>query len=117
LIGGIITFTIALAGIHSWFSLQTFGPGFSFGWFGFPQMTSGEAIIFFVVGAVLGVLTIVGAVLQYSGKKSRVKTGSILVLVFSLAGIPFSFFGMIIGGTLSVVGAILGLTWKPEADL
>jgi nitric oxide reductase large subunit len=118
LIGGIATLIIALVGIRSWFSLSSrLGPGFSFGWLGFPDVTSAEAIILFVVGAILAVLTIAGAVVQYSGRKSRVKTGSIFVLVFSLAGIPFTFFGMIIGGSLSTAGALLGLTWKSESAL
>jgi uncharacterized membrane protein len=35
-------------------------------------MASGEAIAIFIIGAIFGILIIVGAVLQYSEEKSRV---------------------------------------------
>lgn len=64
-------------------------------------------------GLVIGVIVLAGAFMINSEDKSRVTTGSIIVLVFSI----MSFFiggGFIIGFLLCVVGSILGLTWKPS---
>src|SRR5712692_2230264 len=117
LIGGIITLILGLLSINSWFSLHsTVGGGFNYELFNFVNMTAGAAILLFVLGAICGISIIIGAVLQYSGEKSRVRVGSILVLVASIVGIPSTFFGLIIGGILSVVGAALGLTWKPKSS-
>ncbi|MGB9718314.1 MAG: hypothetical protein ACPL4E_07740 [Thermoproteota archaeon] len=65
-------------------------------------------------GIVIGIIVLVGAFMINSEDKSRVTTGSIIVLVFSI----MSFFiggGFIIGFLLCIVGSILGLTWKPSA--
>ncbi|MBO3754174.1 MAG: hypothetical protein FGF53_04765 [Candidatus Brockarchaeota archaeon] len=65
-------------------------------------------------GLVIGVIVLAGAFMINSEDKSRVTTGSLIVLVFSI----ISFFiggGFIIGLLLCVVGSILGLTWKPSA--
>jgi hypothetical protein len=114
LIGGIITLISGLISINSWFALySTLGPGFVYSSLGLGDMASGEAIVFFIIGAICGTLIIVGAVLQHSGEKSRVRRGSILVLIASIVGIPSTYFGMFIGGILSVVGAAQGLAWKP----
>ncbi|MDA4126068.1 MAG: zinc ribbon domain-containing protein [Thaumarchaeota archaeon] len=108
LIGGIITLILG----------SIAGAGFAAGLFGLGtaslSVAIGAAIIFLVVGLICGILIIVGAVLQYSEDKSRVRTGSIVVLVFTLVGIPFTFFGLIIGGIMSIIGAVLGFTWKPS---
>ncbi|MEM3142407.1 MAG: DUF4064 domain-containing protein [Zestosphaera sp.] len=66
-----------------------------------------------VVGLVFGVLIIVGAVLIYSGNPGRVKTGSILVLIFSILSLFTVGGGFFIGFILGLIGGILGLTWKP----
>ncbi len=72
--------------------------------------------LFLIIGRVCGALIIVGAALQYSSNQSRVTTGSVLVLAFAVIAIPFTFFGLIIGFVLSLVGAILGLRWKPTVS-
>lgn len=118
LIGGIITLILGLLSINTWFyMLSTVGGGFNYQLFVFVNMTAGAALLLFVLGAICGILIIIGSVLQYSGEKSRVRTGSILVLVASIVGIPSTFFGLVIGGVLSVAGATLGFTWKPKSSL
>ncbi len=66
-----------------------------------------------IVGLVIGIIVLAGAFMISSEDKSRVKTGSTLVLVFSI----MSFFtggGFIIGLILCLAGSILGLTWSPS---
>ncbi|MEM4427768.1 MAG: DUF6114 domain-containing protein [Zestosphaera sp.] len=43
----------------------------------------------------------------------RVKTGSILVLIFSILSLFTVGGGFFIGFILGLIGGILGLTWKP----
>ncbi len=67
-----------------------------------------------VVYLIFGVIMIYGAVMINSGEPGRVRTGSILVLIFaiiSLVGLGGFFLGFLLG----LIGAILGLTWKPSA--
>ncbi|MEM4562164.1 MAG: DUF6114 domain-containing protein [Desulfurococcaceae archaeon] len=66
-----------------------------------------------VVGLFLGVLMIVGATMINTGEPGKVKTGSILVLVFSILSLFISGGGFLIGFILGLIGGILGLTWKP----
>lgn len=70
-------------------------------------------LIYAIVGLVFGVLVLVGATMINSGEKSKVKTGSILALVFSILSI-FVGGGFYIGLILGLIGGILGLIWKPE---
>lgn len=79
---------------------------------GSVDFTATEALVLFGLGAMCGVLIIFGAVLQHSGKKSKVKNGSIVVLLATTVGVPSTYFGMLIGGVLSMIGAYSGLTWK-----
>jgi len=103
LIGGLFT---ALLG-------SVAGAGFMFGLLG---ETAGEASMvseaFLLTGFFLGILIIVGAVVQYSPNKSRVNIGSVIVLVFTVIAFPFTFFGLIVGGILGLAGGIMGLLWK-----
>jgi hypothetical protein len=118
LIGGIITLIVSLITINTWFSLySTAGAGFAYSSLVLGDIPSGEAIVFFIVGSLCGISIIAGAILQFSGKKSRVRIGSILALLALVIGIPTTFFGMVIGGILSVIGVALGLTWKPDLIL
>lgn len=79
---------------------------------GFGQAFPGSLTfpIFVVSGLVCSALVIVGATLQYSNEASRIRRGSILVLVFTVVGIPFTFFGFVLGGVLGIVGATLGFS-------
>jgi len=66
------------------------------------------------MGVACGVLIISGAVLQHSGQRLKVGNGSAIVVIATIVGAPAIYFGMLIGGILSVIGAYLGLTWKPR---
>jgi len=65
-------------------------------------------------GAVCGTLTVAGALWINTGEKPKVKRGSILVLVFSILSWIGAEGGLVIGFILCLIGAILGLTWKPQ---
>jgi len=69
------------------------------------------------IGLVSGFIMIFGSIMINSGEKSKVKTGSILVLVFTLIGAIFTFGGFAIGFILALIGSILGLTWKPSTTM
>ncbi|MEM4637356.1 MAG: hypothetical protein QXE44_07725, partial [Nitrososphaerota archaeon] len=71
-------------------------------------------IAFGVVGLVFGIIVIIGAVMINSGEPSKVRTGSILVLIFSILSLIVSGGGFIIGFILALIGSILGLVWKPS---
>jgi len=66
-----------------------------------------------VFGLICGILNILGAVWINSGEKGKVRTGSILVLIFSILSWLGGAGGFFIGFLLGLIGAILGLTWNP----
>lgn len=66
------------------------------------------------IGLVCGVVMIVGSVIMNSENRSRIRTGAILVLVFTIIGALYTLVGLI-GFVLGVVGSIIGLVWKPTA--
>ncbi|MEM3383061.1 MAG: hypothetical protein QXL52_04540 [Nitrososphaerales archaeon] len=76
------------------------------------ELLGGLFLIIGVVAIVLGVLTLVGAFMMNTSNKNKVKTGAILVLIFSIISLIVGG-GFIIGFILCLVGSILGLTWKP----
>lgn len=76
-------------------------------------MASALFVVMGVLGLIFGALILVGAVMIYSGKPGKVKTGSILVLVFSILSLITVGGGFVIGFILGLIGSILGLTWKP----
>lgn len=109
LAGGILTLAAALGGLYAWL---TFYSGFDYMSLGLGSVPSAEAIDLFVAGTLCGAAIILGAVLQYSGKKSRVWLGSAVVLVALVASIPTTFFGQVVGGVLSALGVAFGFAWK-----
>lgn len=68
-----------------------------------------------IFGLICGVLVILGAVWINSGEKDKVRTGSILVLIFSILAWIGAAGGFVIGFLLGLIGAILGLTWNAPA--
>jgi len=70
-------------------------------------------ILIAVIGIIFGILIIIGALMINSGDPSRVRTGSILVLILSILSL-FTGGGFIIGFILALIGSILGLVWKPS---
>lgn len=71
-------------------------------------------VIIGVLGLVWGILTLIGAIMINSGDKNKVRTGSILVLIFSIISWFGAAGGFFIGFLLGLIGAILGLTWHPS---
>jgi hypothetical protein len=71
------------------------------------------AMIMGVLGIVWGILTLVGAIMMNSEDKGRVRTGAILVLIFSILSWLGAAGGIFIGFLLGLIGSILGLTWNP----
>ncbi len=69
------------------------------------------------IGLVSGIIIIVGAAIMNTSDKSKVRMGSILVLVFTLIGAVFTFGGVVIGFILALIGSVLGLTWNPSVQM
>jgi len=102
LLGGIVG---AIIGIIGGAAISII-PGF--GWLG------GLIIILGFLGLIFGIIVIIGAVMINSGEKDKVRTGSLLVLIFSILSLFVGGTGgFVIGFILGLVGSILGLTWKP----
>jgi len=102
LLGGIVG---AIIGIIGGAAISII-PGF--GWLG------GLIVILGFLGLIFGIIVIIGAVMINSGEKDKVRTGSILVLIFSILSLFVGGTGgFVIGFILGLVGSILGLTWKP----
>jgi len=118
LVGGVVSLIVSILSINTWFFMYSnSGTTFNYSvWYfiGSTNFTAVEALILFVIGVICGGLVIFGAVLQYSGQESNVRRGSVLVLVATIAGAPSTYFGILFGGILSLVGAYVGLTWKPR---
>jgi hypothetical protein len=111
LIGGILIF---LGTLYSIISDIVLGSIFaSLGFLGFPPINIALVVALGLWGVVCGTLTVVGAVWIDSAEKHKVKKGSILVLVFSILSWIGANAGLVVGFVLGLVGAILGLTWKP----
>jgi hypothetical protein len=118
LVGGLITMGSSLLSINGWFFMYSnSGLTFTYSlWYivGFVDFTAVEALILFVIGVACGIVIILGAVLQHSGQRLKVKNGSIIVLIATIVGVPATYFGMLIGGILSATGVYFGLTWRPR---
>jgi hypothetical protein len=80
-----------------------YGAGF---WGGLIAMLGVVLILF-------GVILIKGAFMVGTGEPDKVRSGSIIGIIFGALSIFFGG-GFYIGFILSIVGGILGLTWKPE---
>ena len=117
LVGGLIGLLYSIVLTNSWFYMYSnSGTTFNYSvWYllGSLNFTAVQALALFAIGVVCGFLTIFGAVLQYSGRKSRVKSGSIVVLAATVVAIPSTYFGMILGGILATYGGYIGVKWEP----
>jgi hypothetical protein len=91
----IISAGIAIATIH--------GAGF----FGGLLAVLGVILIIF------GIILIGGALMVNTGEPNKVRSGSVIGIIFGALSIFFGG-GFYIGFMLSIIGGILGLTWKPE---
>ncbi len=78
---------------------------------------SGIILVYGILGLVFGIIVVIGAVMINSGERGKVRTGSILAIIFSILSLFFyGWGGFIIGFILSLIGGILGLTWKPSVE-
>ena len=91
----IISAGIAIATIH--------GAGF----FGGLLAVLGVILIIF------GIILIRSALMVNTGEPNKVRSGSVISIIFGALSIFFGG-GFYTGFILSIVGGILGLTWKPE---
>jgi len=68
----------------------------------------GALLIFLgILGVILGIIIIIGAIMINSGDPSRVRIGSILVLIFSILSLFTTNGGFIVGFILALIGSIL----------
>jgi hypothetical protein len=119
LAGGVLTLIVESIMIQSWFEMYSTN-GTNFGhsqWLvvAIINLSAIGGLTILLIGGACGIAITVGGVMQYSGRRSKVRTGSILVLVGTTIGIPATSFGWLLGGLFSTLGAYLGLRWKPKA--
>jgi hypothetical protein len=69
------------------------------------------------IGLVSGVIMVVGCMWMNSENMARVRTGAILVVIFMIIGALFTDGGFVFGFVLGLIGSILGLVWKPPAQM
>jgi len=69
------------------------------------------------VGLLSGIIMTAGSFLMNSENRSRVRTGAILVLIFTIVGALFTVGGFVLGFVLGLVGSILGLVWRPPLEI
>jgi hypothetical protein len=90
------------------------GPWMMFGgwpWmFGFSPFWFAFFIIFAAAEITLGVL---GVLWMNNANLSKIRTGSVFVLIASIIAFP-TMWGFMIGSLLMLIGSILGLTWQPQ---
>jgi Family of unknown function (DUF6114)/zinc-ribbon domain len=104
IIGGVFIFLAGLAEL--W--LGSIASSLSFGLIG------GSLILFGALGALLGILIIVFAVLLHAQPQHKAIFG-VLIIVFSVVSLTSFFGGFVLGFILALIGGILALTWKPSA--
>jgi Family of unknown function (DUF6114) len=77
----------------------------------------GAVALYGGIGALLGILVIVGGVMLWVRPDQHIVWG-ILIIVFAIISLVFAFFGgFVIGFILALIGGILGLVFKPMATM
>jgi len=77
-----------------------------------PNWTATAALI---TGVVCSVAVVLGALLIYTGIKRNIRLGSVISIMFSVAGLSNTIGGgLFIGLGLVVAGNVLARLWKPE---
>jgi hypothetical protein len=72
--------------------------------------------LFAILAAVEIALGVLGVLWMNGTGLSKIRVGSVLVLIASIIAFP-TMFGFIVGSLLMLVGSILGLTWVPRGAL
>ncbi|HTT44657.1 MAG TPA: DUF6114 domain-containing protein [Thermoplasmata archaeon] len=66
-----------------------------------------------VLGALMGIFILVLGILLFTSPDSHITYG-VLILIFSLISLTSFLGGFVLGFLLSLIGAILALTWHPD---
>ena len=66
------------------------------------------------LGLIFGVIIIVGATMINSGVSGKIRTGCVLVILFSIFAVVEGWLGIVVL-ILGLIGGILGLTWRPSS--
>jgi hypothetical protein len=106
LIGGIF---ILLGGLL-WISVGAIIGSLGLGDFGMGPTILGA------VGVIMALLVMIGGVMMYMRPQQHLMWG-VIVLVFTIVSVPFSFFGLLIGFILGLIGGILGIVFKPSMPM
>jgi hypothetical protein len=78
---------------------------------------AGVFVALFGIGELIfGLIVMFGAIMMNSDDPSKVRTGGIIVLIFSIISI-IAGGGFLIGLILGLIGGILALTWKPSTQI
>jgi hypothetical protein len=78
---------------------------------------AGVFVALFGIGELIfGLIVMFGAIMINSDDPSKVRTGGIIVLIFSIISI-IAGGGFVIGLILGLIGGILALTWKPSTQI
>jgi len=79
----------------------------------FMYSFSGIALFLIIYIAAIIILGAVGLSLLNSSDISKVRNGSILIIIAGIIALP-TMLGFFIGSLLMVIGGILGLVWQPS---
>lgn len=112
-LGGLMLAYFASYGPAYGFGFGMMGPWMMFGWPFVSGYFSYWFPLFVTLSAAEIALGVLGVVWLNTAALSKVRTGSVLVLVASIIAFP-TMFGFMIGSLLMLIGSILGLTWEPR---
>jgi hypothetical protein len=84
-------------------------------WMGGPPWPSmaGWVLLWLASAVVVVVMGLLGVLMMNSPSVSRVRAGSVIVLLVAIIAFP-TLWGLFIGSLLMFIGAILGLVWEPQ---
>lgn len=87
-----------------------------FSWMGGPPWPglAGWILLWLASGVLVVVLGLIGILMMNSPSVSRVRAGSVIVLIVAIVAFP-TLWGLFIGSLLMFLGSILGLLWEPSA--
>ncbi|MBI3859306.1 MAG: hypothetical protein HY296_03570 [Thaumarchaeota archaeon] len=111
--GLLLVYALSYSSAHGFY-----GPGMMGPWmmFGGPWMFGFFSYWFPLIAVLAGIeitLGVLGVKWMNTANLSRVRTGSVFVLVASIIAFP-TMFGFMIGSLLMLIGSVLGLTWQPR---
>lgn len=118
-IGGfVIAYMISFFWSYHYSGFGFVGPWMMFGE-GWPRMFGFSTLwfaFFLIFAAVEVALAVLGVLWMNTTDISKIRTGSVLVLIASIIAFP-TMWGFMIGSLLMLIGSILGLTWQPQINV